>query len=135
MATAAGFAILAASIRKYWPNYLTARGRLRHEGDETIVSAAISSASEDGLIKVIDADCDGGVARWFTSQTHMPKRTLNQIENRSLLHFPADKDFLASYRKESFLMALALSKLIASMRRVKISGSSRVQCNIQRPWP
>lgn len=101
MGTAAGFATLAKKIRKFWPSYLKAVGSLRHVGDETLVSAAINLAVEAGL-PLLNADCEGGVARWWTARTHIPSRTFKQIENRSLLHLPADKEFLATFPRNSF---------------------------------
>jgi hypothetical protein len=112
MGTAAGFAILSQEIRKCWPNYLKAVGGLNHVGDEMIVSTAINLAVEAGL-PLINADRAGGVARWWTARTNAPIPTFQQIANRSLLHLPADKEFLAGFPRNAF----DSSRFVAAYRK------------------
>lgn len=114
MGGAAVFQTLSAEIKKCWPHYLKAIDRLRHVGDETVVSAALNLASEAGDLTLIDADRDGGVVRWWTSRLTFPVvETFKQIENRSLLHVPSDKDFLAKYPAGDF----SGSRFVAAYRK------------------
>jgi hypothetical protein len=101
MGNASTFKVLSEKIQQCWPNYVEALGSLRHVGDETVVSAAINLAVETGL-PLANADSVGGVARWWTSRTRVPMPSFKEIEDRSLLHLPADKIFLASYPRCSF---------------------------------
>ncbi len=84
-----------------WPKYEGVIGALHHVGDEAVVSAAINLARLDGLV-IVNADCGGGVARWWTARTEAPIRRFREIEDRSLLHLPSDKEFLAAYPRASF---------------------------------
>ncbi len=99
--SAATFAALLKEVRSCWPNYVNAIGDLHHIGDEMVVSAAINLAGEAGL-PVLNADVEGGVARWWSTRTKAAFPAFGQIENRSLLHLPADKEFLASFPSHPF---------------------------------
>ncbi|PNG25372.1 hypothetical protein [Methylocella silvestris] len=90
------FATLARAVKSCWGNYTQAIGKLHHVGDEAVVSAAINLARLEGFATV-NADRGGGVARWWTARTEAPVRRFREIENRSLLHLPSDKEFLAAY--------------------------------------
>lgn len=94
--TAVGFAAVAEKIQKCWPNYLKGINGLNHVGDEMVVSAAINLAVEAGL-PLINADRAGGVVRWWTARTASPIPPFKLISNRSLLHLPSDKEFLAHF--------------------------------------
>lgn len=99
--TVAGFAILAKKIRECWPIYLENKSRLIHNGDEMVVSAALNLIGETGTV-LINADCAGGVVRWWSGRTKSPFPPFSQIEHRSLLHLPSDKAFLAKFPRSSF---------------------------------
>ena len=93
---ARGFAALAHYIKECWPRYKRDIAALHHVGDEMVTSAALNIALASGQ-RVIDLGCQGGVARWWTSRTRGPQQSFTEISNRSLLHLPGDKRFLATY--------------------------------------
>lgn len=95
------FAALVREIKICWPQYVAALGRLNHTGDEMAVSAALNRAREGGLA-IVNADCPGGVVRWWTARTNAPFPPFCEIAGRSLLHLPADKEFLAAYPRVNF---------------------------------
>lgn len=97
----AAFAAIAQEVRACWPNYVAAIGSLNHVGDEMVVSPAIDRARQKGL-STINVDRPGGVTRWWTARTESPIRPFREIEDRSLLHLPSDKEFLASYCRADF---------------------------------
>jgi hypothetical protein len=101
MGSPAAFGAIAERIRRCWPNYLKSIDRLNHVGDEMIVSAAINLTADAGL-PLVNADRDGGVARWWTTRTLAPMPMFKGIEDRSLLHFPGDKEFLAAFPSGEF---------------------------------
>lgn len=89
---AESFQRLAASAFRLWPSYIEHIGELHHVGDEMLVAAAIFDAN----LNVMDAGRLGLVARWWTARTNFKQLPFDAIMGRSILHFPADKRFLAA---------------------------------------
>jgi hypothetical protein len=98
---ARSFAALAPHIAECWPRYKRDIAVLHHCGDEMVTSAALNMALASGQ-RVIDLGRQGGVARWWTSRTRSRQQSFNEISNRSLLHLPGDKQFLATYPTAKF---------------------------------
>jgi hypothetical protein len=96
-----GFAALAHRIADCWPRYKRGIAALHHCGDEMVASAALNMALASGQ-RVIDVGREGGVARWWTSRTRNRQQPFTEISNRSLLHLPGDKQFLANYPTAEF---------------------------------
>ncbi|WP_395696984.1 hypothetical protein [Methylocella sp.] len=108
LGAAGAFMALFEHVRACWARYEAAIGGLHHVGDEMIVSAALNLARADGM-KLLNADQPGGVARWWTARTDAPIPPFSAIADRSLLHLPADKEFLAAYPAAGFDGARFLS--------------------------
>ena len=94
-APAAVYARIAALVAQCWHRYLTLAPGSVHEGDEALVSAALSALAGDGA-KIVDAGAEGVVARWWSARTNVAMPRFREIAGAALLHLPADKPFLAA---------------------------------------
>jgi hypothetical protein len=89
---AESFQRLAISAFGLWPRYLRCISELGHVGDEAVLTAAVLDAN----LHVIDGGQLGIVARWWTARTNFKQLPFDAIMQRSILHLPADKRFLAA---------------------------------------
>lgn len=92
--SADAFATLGRRIEQLWPRYLASMDRFHHVGDEMLTTAALNLLEHDGF-PIRDCGTSGGVARWWSSRTLAPMPPLAAVSDRSLMHLPADKPFLA----------------------------------------
>ncbi|WP_397575334.1 hypothetical protein [Sphingorhabdus sp.] len=99
---AASFYHLSRYIKECWPRYVNAIGSLHHLGDEAVVSAALNVMAEDEGRDHRLSDDPGGVCRWWSIRTKHPQARLEAVLNCSLLHLPADKQFLARLSRVPF---------------------------------
>lgn len=88
------FKELSAVVWSNWDRYLSLLDELHHVGDEMLLSAALSSFSP--------ADASPYIARWWSARTLSPLPRFGEIQDRPILHLPADKGFLAEYPTEDF---------------------------------
>lgn len=89
------FRRLVAKIELIYPNYVSNLSRMRHVGDEALVSAAIELLRREGVY-VADAGTIGIVARYWNRDSRHPQRPVHYYISRFfLLHLPADKKFLS----------------------------------------
>ncbi|MCU0893038.1 MAG: hypothetical protein MUD06_01750 [Rhodospirillales bacterium] len=97
------FRTLVAKIDLIYPNYVRNLPRMRHVGDEALISAAVELLRREGLY-VADAGTIGIVARYWNRDSLHPQQSIHYyIDRFFLLHLPADKKFL------SYLAAQATS--------------------------
>lgn len=109
----ASFGRLSRYIKECWPRYIAAIGGLHHLGDEAVVSAALNvMAEEEGRAHRL-SDAPGAVCRWWSVRTKSPQIRLEAVLNCSLLHLPADKQFLARLSRVPF----APDKFRAALKR------------------
>lgn len=71
--------------------------RLYHSGDETVTTAAINLAAQQGL-KVTDAGSMGLISRWWIYRRPFRQPALAALGTTALVHLPGDKEFLAGRR-------------------------------------
>ena len=90
----ASFGLLSELIAACWKRYSQSIGLLHHTGDEMIMSAALNMALQKGF-QVIDIGLLKGIARWWSSRTGFRQSTFDEVQTSSILHLPADKEFLA----------------------------------------
>lgn len=101
LATSDAFAELADAVDQCWPMYLRNISRLNHIGDETVLSAAISRLSSATIIDA-GTDPDLSVVRYWSARTlHKPQPLGDSLE-ASIVHLPADKEFLAALHDRPF---------------------------------
>lgn len=98
-----GFEKLSAIIDLFLPRYfqLCTTGKLHHIGDEMIVSSALNAMKIPG-IKILDAGKKKLVTRWWTARTNVEQLRFSAVSDCSLLHLPADKEFLSGVATEPF---------------------------------
>lgn len=127
------FATLSSYIEDIWPRYAEHWRTLHHQGDEALTSTAISRMQRDGL-RVVDAGALGGVHRWWSARTLSPHPPLALALTRSLLHLPADKEFLAMQAAQTGFDPVAF---LAAYRRLAFRKAlSRQAVDIvRRVWP
>ncbi|MDZ3836834.1 MAG: hypothetical protein U0S49_05600 [Rhodospirillales bacterium] len=90
------FRRLVAKIDLIYPTYLSNLPRMRHVGDEALVSAAVELLRREGVY-VADAGTIGIVARYWNRDSLHPQQSIHYYVGRFfLLHLPADKKFLSS---------------------------------------
>lgn len=139
------FATLSYYIADIWPRYAEHWRTLHHQGDEALTSTAITRMKRDGL-PVVDAGALGGVHRWWSARTLSPHPPLALALTKSLLHLPADKEFLAmqadqagfdpaaflsAYRRLAYRKALS-RRVVDIVRRVRPSGPRKYAPRIAR---
>lgn len=89
------FATLVETIDAIYPNYVSNLPRMRHVGDEALISAGIELLRRDGTY-VADAGTIGIVARYWNRDSRHPQPPIQHyISHFFLLHLPADKKFLS----------------------------------------
>lgn len=89
------FKAIADLSKSYMPRYNAIWPTLIHQGDEIIVSTAINELKSKGLITVHNA-YPSMIFRYWSNRTNAPMTPLiNSIKNVSIIHIPADKDFLS----------------------------------------
>lgn len=93
--SAASFARLTRVIVDCWPRYLEVARERGYSGEELILSPALSLLAEEGF-PLAEAGRPGGIARWWTARTEFRQPRLSELADRSILHLPADKPFLAA---------------------------------------
>jgi hypothetical protein len=103
------FRRLAASVFRIWPKYLQHVAVFHHVGDEMLVAAAMPDAD----LSIGDAGQLGFVVRWWTARTKFEQIPFDVAAQRSILHLPSDKEFLAN----SALIDFCPKNLIARFRR------------------
>ena len=108
MGNAASFGQLSELIAACWERYTRNIGSFHHTGDEMIVSAALNLAVQKG-IQVVDVGPLKGIARWWSSRTGFRQSTFDKVQTSSILHLPADKEFLASQAKLRYSSATFLA--------------------------
>jgi hypothetical protein len=89
---AESFQKLAVSTFRLWARYLECADYLHHVSDEMITAAAMC----DTDLHIIDGGQLGFVARWWTARTNFKQMPFDAVRERSILHLPADKSFLAA---------------------------------------
>jgi hypothetical protein len=89
------FSDLSDVVDGLYPRYVDVINELHHVGDEMVTSAALGSMIADGL-EVGDAGALGLVARHWNARTKHRQPPLRVAATTSLLHLPADKQFLAT---------------------------------------
>lgn len=87
---------LVAKVDLVYPNYVRNLPRMRHVGDEALISAAVELLRREGVY-VADAGTIGIVARYWNRDSRHPQQPIHYYVGRFfLLHLPADKKFLSS---------------------------------------
>lgn len=112
----AGFARLVARTRECWPRYIAVADRLHHVGDEMVTASALLGMARDGY-ELGEAGRAGGVVRWWGTWMDTRQPALADVLDRSLLHLPADKPFLATRADKPFATATFLDAYRAALRR------------------
>lgn len=110
------FEKLSFYIDLNWKIYLDNYKKLHHVGDEMLLNIAIQNLYEDGFNIV---DCGKStqhssyplIARWWSNRTLFKQLKFSEVQDASLLHLPADKNFLESFSDE-FNPALFMRKYI-----------------------
>lgn len=103
----AAFKILAETVSDIWPDYINRLSRVHHHGDEMLFNAAVSRLNSGAQLRLIDqgidSECVRGstIRRWWSARTPFPQRPLH-YKLPSVLHMPADKDFLAKIHNKQF---------------------------------
>jgi hypothetical protein len=97
----AGFGRLNELIAPCWERYKRDVGAFHHTGDEMIMSAALNLAVQKGL-RVVDVGPLREVARWWSWRTGFRQRSFDEVKISSILHLPADKEFLATQARHSY---------------------------------
>ena len=93
-ATPASFRRLYSLIREMMSDYATRLPEFHHIGDELLTSAALNALRQRGT-HLYDAGVGGSVRRHWSVRTKHEQAALKLGTLPSLLHLPADKDFLA----------------------------------------
>ena len=88
------FSDLCAHLPRLYDSYLANRGRIRHQGDEAVVSAGIELLRRQGRV-VKEAGELRLVARYWSVPTLHDQAPLAEAGGAFLLHLPADKKYLA----------------------------------------
>jgi len=99
--SAESFAKLAKIVRDCWPRYLATTRKLHHYSDEMVLAPALNILAAQGF-PLIDAGKAGGIVRWWTARTAFAQPRLGDLADRSILHLPADKPFLAAASGQPF---------------------------------
>lgn len=95
------FESLLEKIDLIYPNYVSNLPRMRHVGDEALVSAGVELLRREGVY-VADAGTIGIVARYWNRDTRHPQQSMHHHIGRCfLLHLPADKKFLSYLASQS----------------------------------
>lgn len=116
LSTSEAFAELAEAIDQCWPVYLENVKKLSHVGDETVLSAALSRMP-DGMIIDAGRNPDLSVVRYWSVRTlHKPQPLGNSL-SASIVHLPADKDFLAACADEPFEARHFQDRYVQRLRR------------------
>lgn len=87
------FRVLSNAMADLWPRYVEAIDNLHHVGDEMLLCAAAHLLPE---LRILDGGKLGNVARWWSARTPHRQPPFAAIQNRSILHLPSDKPFLAA---------------------------------------
>jgi hypothetical protein len=109
MGSAAAFCAISQYVESCWPRYVRCFPTLHHVGDEIIMSSALNMARADG-VRIIDYKETCLVARWWTARTRHKQEAFDAVRGAALLHFPADKVFLAKQARYNFQPELFLSR-------------------------
>jgi hypothetical protein len=109
------FSVLSAQFPDVWANYKANLHQFHHVGDEMVLAASLLLAEKEGLL----VNCASSfVARWWSARTRTQMSPLKAAAGRSVLHLPADKEFLASYSSaEQFEAKRFLGEYIRYARR------------------
>ena len=94
-------AIIYDLVAECWPRYIENMKSLYHVGDEMVVSAALNLAIADGL-PVIDGGTCHSICRWWTARRPFQQVGFASAVSASVLHLPADKEFLSVYDPVEF---------------------------------
>ncbi len=112
------FKALGDAISEIWPRYTQEIQKLHHVSDEMPVAAAATKCPQ---LDFEDAGTMGYIARWWTARTDHRQPTLEAIKDRSILHLPADKHFLAEQAKIPFHPAkFMLAYETAARRKLRL---------------
>ena len=103
------FAELSLRVRSCWARYVAAIGELHHVGDEMLLSAALAGQPV--------ASATPFIARWWSARTLTLFDRFADVQDRAILHLPADKEFLAAYPVEGFSGPSFVSAYRAHARR------------------
>jgi hypothetical protein len=109
------FARLSEVVTGILPTYLRNIHDFPHIGDETVVSAALNVCQQQG-IDLNDAGACGLIARWWSSRTLHRQPLFSEVSGCSILHLPADKDFLSSMGHGKFDAASFPTRYIDHVR-------------------
>tara|TARA_A100001011_G_scaffold356563_1_gene400692 strand:- start:11009 stop:11959 length:951 start_codon:yes stop_codon:yes gene_type:complete len=99
VATPSAFKEITKGIKKYLPFYLDSLNLLPHQGDEMLLNTVLNSEIKFEVIDINNFIKGNAIMRYWSAGTHLPQRRFAEIQDSHILHFPADKPFLA---KESF---------------------------------
>jgi len=104
--TPAAFARFYDEVMQIWPRYLSGPRDYGHHGAETPLTAALAREKT----RPVDAGASGTIVRWWSARTTFEQMRLSEAARYSILHLPADKEFMAAranmpFERESFLKA------------------------------
>ena len=88
------FQQLSKRIEVLWPAYRVSYRKLHHQGDETLLSAAMADCSSSR--EIADAGRLGIVSRHWTVPTKHPAHSLARSMRADFLHLPSSKALLAA---------------------------------------
>lgn len=96
------FARLNARISEYWPRYIAQLDHIFHNGDETVLSAALNSLRAEYHEELIEIGKLEIGTRWESSRTSKIQMSHRKAFQHNWLHLPSDKAFLARFAYRQF---------------------------------
>lgn len=96
---------------------------LHHVGDETIVSAALQAIALKQKVRLSNCGVANevwphpAIARWWSNRTKSPQTSFASAKKASILHLPADKEFLAAMSNENFDPEVFINRYESYLRR------------------
>jgi hypothetical protein len=120
------FRSLVAKIDLIYPNYVCNLPRMRHVGDEALISAAVELLRREG-VHVADAGTIGIVARYWNRDSLHPQQSIHYYIGRFfLLHLPADKKFLSGLAAQATSASADVKDLYVRHWKSMVQTSQRV---------
>ena len=100
---------------------------LKNQGDELFLSSAIEEVIDDRKFNIIDARSKKIIGRYWSVPRKHYQESFNQIFKNNMVHFLADKEFLANYSDKKFSRKIFINdfrKYIFSTKKILKNISS-----------
>jgi len=81
----------------FWENYQNNYKILHHQGDEMLISCALEKYIKSNKC-IFNIGTIGGISRFWSVKTLHIGKPIEALYDNFLLHLPADKEFLSSYK-------------------------------------